>query len=132
MVVVTLAVLCFIAYVVLTENKQVGSFIQLGEIQRRKEVNHEIQESAHSSKRSASQSEAKSNTQEEKEEEKQAAKNLVLAQQQITSSSAAAKLTLSRASFTIGVLNACGTCFILGAHPTMVLSQHLAFPCLIS
>jgi len=29
------------------------------------------------------------------------------------------KLPLTRASFTVGVLNACGTCFILGAHPTL-------------
>ena len=76
---VTLVTVAFIAYSVLTNNKYVGSFIQLGDIQRREEVHKEIH------------------------------------QTKVTKPAEALEVpVIERISFTVGVVNACCTMYILG------------------
>jgi hypothetical protein len=88
--VVTAATLVFILYSVITNNKAIGALIQLGDLQRREEVHQEMIESkAKAPSPSVS-----------------------------PSPSSALQTTAERISFTIGVMNACLTCYVIGAAPT--------------
>jgi len=80
--VATTGTLGLILYSVITNNKAIGALIQLGDIQRRKEVHQE---------RKTSPSPSPSPT---------------------------ATTVSERISFTIGVMNACLTCYLIGAAPT--------------
>ena len=76
---VTLLTVAFIVYSVLTNNKYIGSFIQLGDIQRREEVHKEIH------------------------------------QTKVSKSTEVLEVpVIERISFTVGVVNACCTMYILG------------------
>jgi hypothetical protein len=83
---ITILTLAFIVYSVVTGNKTIASLIQLGDIQRREEVNGQIQ-----------QAKKQNNPVPGPRED--------------------APLS-ERLSFTVGVVNACLTTYILGAFPT--------------
>jgi hypothetical protein len=117
----TVATLGFIIYSVLTSNKNVASFVQLGDIQRRREVNTEIQVQKQTSAANLLLVSPKANSSVDLTRQPSLPR-LPIAAGGTTAVQVPPRPVVpvsERISFTIGVLNACLTGYIIGLAPTM-------------